>query len=179
MNNERGISLILTFFIMVIVLSVILSISVILYSEVRVVRNMSNSMVSFYAAESGIEKILYYDRQVLPVLDQDADGNNILAERGLCSMFDQVLNPINYCNASGSLDQSLYCQNSSKTELAVGGCDAGACKNCTIQFNTFFDNRTYDITASVATNGNTSYYLDAKSNGAFNGTGRQIEINTP
>lgn len=55
-DSERGVSLIITFFIMIIVLAVVLSISILLYSEVKVIRNIGNSMVSFYAGESGIEK---------------------------------------------------------------------------------------------------------------------------
>ena len=78
-NLQKGVSLIISFFIMVIILSVVLSVSALLYSEIKVIRNIGNSVVSFYAADSGIEKLIYYDRKVLP------DG----AVRGLCSMLEK------------------------------------------------------------------------------------------
>lgn len=63
-GNEKGVALIITFFIMIIILAVTLSISSILYSEIKILRNIGSSVVAFYAADSGIEKVLYYDRQV-------------------------------------------------------------------------------------------------------------------
>lgn len=60
-NRQKGVSLIITFFIMMIVLSVVLSISTLLYVQIKAIRNMGNSVISYYAAESGIEKVLYYD----------------------------------------------------------------------------------------------------------------------
>lgn len=63
MNSEKGVSLIITFFIMVIVLAVVLAVSSILYSEIKIIRNIGDSVVAFYAADSGVEKTLYYDRK--------------------------------------------------------------------------------------------------------------------
>ncbi len=65
-NSEKGVSLILTFFVLVIVLAVVLSVSVILYSEIKIIRNIGDSVVAFYAADSGVEKVLYYDRKTAP-----------------------------------------------------------------------------------------------------------------
>lgn len=65
MQKERGVSLIITFFILVIILAAVLAISTILYGEIKVIRNMGNSVVAFYAADSGVEKTLYYDRKII------------------------------------------------------------------------------------------------------------------
>ena len=178
-NSEKGVSLIMAFFIMIIILSVVLAVSTILYSEVKVIRNINNSIVSFYAADSGIEKVLFYDRQVVPVIGQDKDRNDIFAPRGLCAMLANTYP--NYClgddfpNDPNVPDHSIYCNGPAINPLAAGGCDVNTCTNCKITFDTSFDDRTYSVEASVVPN----QYLDVKSNGAFKDTGRQIEIFVP
>ncbi|OGZ65048.1 MAG: hypothetical protein A2812_02415 [Candidatus Staskawiczbacteria bacterium RIFCSPHIGHO2_01_FULL_36_16] len=74
-NSQKGVSLIITFFIAIIILFIVLSISTLLYSEIKVIRNIGNSVNAFYTAESGIEKVLYYDRKT-----PDVEG------RGVCSI---------------------------------------------------------------------------------------------
>jgi hypothetical protein len=157
---QAGVSLIITFFITVIILSVVLSMSVILYSEVKVIRNTGSSVASFYAAESGIEKVQYYERQVVP------NG----AARGLCSIF-------NSCPTSGG-DPSAYCA----VVTAPNGtdCAAATCTSCMVSFSTTFDSRTYTTTATISPDGGFSD-LDIKSKGNYpivNGTQRQIETLT-
>ena len=168
-NCEKGVSLIITFFIMIIILTVVLSISIILYSEIKVIRNIGNSMISLYAADSGIEKVLYYDRQVLP------EG----ASRGLCSMLDS-----NYCivdpdPSNISVDHSIYCNaipGSPISPAPVGDdCNYATCTNCTISFSTVLGNKNYSVQAIT----NSSYYLDIQSIGTFGGAGRKIEITAP
>lgn len=176
--RQKGISLIITFFIMIIILSVVLSISALLYSEVKIIRNMGNSVVSFYAADSGVEKLFYYDRQVLPL---SGDGvNNV--QRGLCSMLDAAHNTCN--NAKNpSYDSSIYCDavvmgqvGSSDSEK---GCDYDVCDDCTISFNTNLDNgSSYNLTAQVYPLSGVSNF-DIKSKGIFGGTQsaqREVEV---
>lgn len=170
-NSQRGVSLIITFFIMIIILAVVLSISALLYSEVKVIRNIGNSIISLYAADSGIEKVLYYDRQVLE------NG----AKRGLCSMFDSIGNSSKYCGNMVGYDPSIYCLNVSAADSAGGtGCDINTCTNCTISFNTNFgndDKRTYYTTAKVYPDvDGKSFDLEINSRGAFGTAERQIQI---
>lgn len=168
-SGQKGFSLIITFFIMIIVLAVVLSISAILYSEVKVIRNIGNSMISLYAADSGLEKFFYYDGNVLP-----AGG-----ARGFCYMLD-ASNP-NYCRAdqAGAPDHSIYCNNPEIAPLnqVDGGCDINSCSSCKISFDTTFDKRVYYVEAKVDTAN--SLYLDITSSGAFGGAGRKIEIVAP
>lgn len=138
-NSEKGISLLITFFIMIIVLSVILSISVILYSEIKVIRNMGDSVVAFYTAASGVEKILYYDRKVIP---EGATGS----KRGVCYM----------CKPAEPGDTSHIIDPDCKSIIAPAedptGCDSKTCENCKISFNntTLSGRKNYSITATVA-----------------------------
>jgi len=186
-NNQKGVSLIITLFIMIIILFVVLSISSLLYSQVKVIRNVGDSVVSFYAADSGVEKVLYYDRQVLAL----ATGGKAQISRGLCSMIDPnnpdgtTTNNLN-CSVAhdNSLDPSIYCENSTPSPFtATGGCDPNNCNNCTITFDTTFDNNTryYKVTAAVDTN---TYYLHITSKGVFpNGNlgaaSREIDTSSP
>lgn len=113
-NSERGVSLIITFFILVIILAVILSVSIILYSQIKIIRNIGDSVVAFYAAETGIEKTLYYDRYGAP---ENATGS----KRGVCNICD------NYetCLLRLPLNSDPL------------GCGAETCENCKIKYEGF------------------------------------------
>lgn len=131
-NSEKGVSLIITFFILVIVLAVVLSISIILYSEIKIIRNIGDSVVAFYAADSGVEKTLYYDRKAVP---EGATGG----KRGLC----------NLCNACPN-GECLDC-----IVPATDGCNLTSCEDCTVTFNTTLSDlpnpkKTYSVTAVVS-----------------------------
>lgn len=108
-NKERGVSLIITFFILTIILAVVLSISVLLYGQVKIIRNIGNSIVAFYAADSGVEKALYYDRKM-----GVAQGI-----RGICGICDLCLvnGDCNLCSVTGN------------------DCDASSCSDCSISFS--------------------------------------------
>jgi len=165
-DKQKGVSLIITFFIMLIVLAIVLSISALLYSEVKVIRNISNSMASLYAADSGIEKVLYYDRQIIP------SG----ATRGLCSMLTFISKDTPYCITNISSNPSIYCNNPVITPLATGGCAVNNCTNCQISFHSVFnDGGAYYVTAKVYFDGMFSN-LEIESKGVFGSAGRQIKI---
>lgn len=206
-NSQKGVSLIITFFVMIIILSITLAISALLYSEVKIIRNMGDSVIAFYAADSGIEKVLYYDRQVLPSLSlgacstgADCDSgqtcvNNfctIPAKRGLCVMYDSMINPNAYCQPdpatfNPNIEYGIYCNPLSgfetpqiyNTELAnnIDGCDASVCKNCQISFKTSFDDREYSVVAKVypsATGESSNFQVESK--GSFGSAQRQVRV---
>jgi hypothetical protein len=165
-KNQNGVSLIITFFIMTIILSVVLSISAILYSEVKIIRNVGNSVTAFYAADSGVEKILYYDRVVLPTVkvdppvtctnDDECDLSKSQfcvdnfcyqkATRGICSMipFNVINNPSacpNSVSSPGLPDSSIYCDNITGPTVPPEdseGCDPAVCNDCKLSFKTNF-----------------------------------------
>lgn len=164
MEKQKGVSLIITLFIMIVILAVVLSVSTILYSEIKVIKNISNSVVAFYAADSGVEKVLYYDKKVIP--DE--------AERGFCSMCSS-----NACTTENS-NHSMDCLDCQLTVLNDDptGCDPDICNNCEISFNTDFDGKTYNVIAAVSPGAGDSSILEIKSKGFFGGTGRKIDILT-
>jgi len=131
----------------------VLSISTIVFNEVKIISNISNTISSFYSANSGIEKTLYYARKQIPV------GGYT----GIC----------NICNACNSSD----CQSCVTTPLASSGCDLINCNNCEVTYQSSFNNRTYVIDATISPDSNPSYsVLHINSKGLYNSTTRNLSI---
>ncbi len=164
-HSESGVALIIVFFVMLIIIAVVLSTSVFLYTSIKVVRNISSSVVSFYAADSGIEKLLYYDRRVLV-----GEG------RGVCNMC-AVTDPS--CPTSGADELNCQCEppvvNNPTTH--PDGCDPDVCSDCTISFTTQFGQEWYTVEATVYPNKD-PFDMEIRSSGFFNGIGRAINVST-
>jgi hypothetical protein len=162
---EGGVSLVITFFIMIIILSVVLSISTILYTQLKNLRNTSNSVISYYAAESGVEKVLYYDKKVLPV------NGTTTAARGLCwmllSSYSSESNS-NYCQSSGASDAGIYCNSGTPSS-----CNPDVCgTSCETDFTTSFDGESYTV---KAISGGSLPSITISSVGSYGGTSREID----
>ncbi len=136
LNYQKGVSLIITLFIMIIILAVVVSISTLLYSEMKVMRNIGNSVVGLYSADSGIEKVLYYDRQVQPSNGISCRNNAGCSSpypfcvngycvasvaRGLCAMIHgEYINTTNYCNNNATNnDSSTRCKPSTDASFSA------------------------------------------------------------
>ena len=61
-NKEKGVTLYLSVVIMSIMMSIVLGISTIVFYQIKIVKGLGDSVVSFYAADTGIERILYDDK---------------------------------------------------------------------------------------------------------------------
>lgn len=57
-SNQEGISLLLAILVLALVLGAALGISTILLQEIKMARATGNSIIAFYAAETGIEQVL-------------------------------------------------------------------------------------------------------------------------
>jgi len=147
-KKERGVVLLLSFFIMSLALSVVLGISTILLGGIKVMRELGNSVVSFYTADTGIEEILYFDNQEVP------EGG----ARGFC----------NICNVRVANDCS-------GTTCTISGihCELDNCTDCEISYCTVVGDKTYDIDASIDPLEGVSF----KSFGIYKKTTRAIELN--
>lgn len=158
MNLEKGVSLIITFFILTIILAVVLSISVILYSQIKVIRNIGNSVVAFYLADSGMEKSLYYMRHGSP----ENNGTN-----GLC----------NICNVCPSTDDLEYlnCLNCNN-HVSGNDCGVNTCKDCTISFDNYFTDSNgngYNVSAVISQD---TKDTTIDSGGVYDSVARKIEL---
>jgi len=56
--SQKGVSLYLAIVIMVILLAIVLSVATILVGQLKMIREMENSVIAFYAADTGIEEVL-------------------------------------------------------------------------------------------------------------------------
>lgn len=59
-NNQSGVALVYALLIMIIIMTTVLALTALVTNEVRMSVSITNSIGSFYAAESGIEKAMYY-----------------------------------------------------------------------------------------------------------------------
>ena len=167
-EREKGVSLIITFFILTIILAIVFSISILLYNGIKIIRNVGNSVVAFYAADSGVEKFFYYDMQQKPVGGQ----------RGLCSIRETC--PDNCTPGTdggpGTCVES-HCLESDYTidPLYPTGCDPLICESCKVTFNSFFDGKRYTVSAEAKiVDGVVSTIL--KSTGIYKDVSRRIEL---
>jgi len=122
-NHQQGVSLITTFLIVAILLAVVLALVTIVYNQRTITANSASSVSSFYAADTGIEKTLYFDRKQIP----------LGATRGFC----------NICTVCTD------CTGCTVTPLAPSGCALNTCNNCELRYNSTFDGRTYSVDATL------------------------------
>jgi hypothetical protein len=67
-RSQKGVSVLLASLIMTILLAMSLGLSSILLRQLKMMRGMGDSVVAFYAADTGVERALYeYTGQTLPV----------------------------------------------------------------------------------------------------------------
>lgn len=173
-NKQKGVSLIITFFIMIVILAVVLAISILLYGEIKIIRNIGSSVVAFYAADSGIEKVLYYDKQVIPEMP-DREPEELEPERGFCAMCDTIANPL-ACEPGSESDDCNTCEKNGEGN----GCKYNVCNNCEITFSTELTNefgkrKYYEVRAKVTPNSGT-VDMEIRSKGYFSDATRQIYI---
>jgi len=123
-NSQKGVSLLITFFVMAISLAIVLGITVILLGEIKTIRGMGYSIKAFCAADTGLEKTLYYDRKVFDSLTQ---------ERGICSICTNCPD----------------CASCSAVDVEDGGCDS--CTSCEVSYsNNLGGEKSFQIEATVS-----------------------------
>lgn len=59
LKREKGASLYLTYIIMVVLLAIGLGLSTIVFSQIRMLKGMGDSVIAIHAADTGVERILY------------------------------------------------------------------------------------------------------------------------
>jgi hypothetical protein len=179
-NKEKGVALIIMFFVMIVIVAAVLSVSSLLFSEIKMIRSISSSVIGFYAADSGIEKVLYYDRKVFP--------EGVESKRGLCAMC-ALENPT--CSGNGNDNDGLTCACETPfiieealahpTDYPGASCDVDKCKFCNVSFSTTFgsinNKKTYRVEAIAGgTDYATETVFQADALGTYNGVSRAINI---
>jgi hypothetical protein len=161
-NKQKGFSLIVVFFVMSIMLVVVLSMISVLLGEMNTMRNIGDSTVAYYLAESGVEKTLYFDRQ---------DPSGICNICTVCTEGDTF----NNCNAC-----TLTLGANIGEEENIDGCSVGSCVNCELSYNTSYvdssGNKNYNIKAKITPS---DIYSETAifSSSIYNETAKTIETN--
>ncbi len=161
-NSQKGVSLIIVFLVMTVMIAIVLSIGTILFNEIKIIGAIGNSTSAFYSADTGIEKTSYLDRKKIP------SGGS----RGFCDI-------CNSCNQAG-VSPDTFCSNCVATPIEVNGCDLATCRNCYITYDAIVADKTYTVYALVAPdpfNANYSVFT-INSKGFFRQTIRQIEASS-
>jgi len=151
LNSQKGVSLYIAFMIMMSLLAIAFGISAILFSQMKMIRGIGDSVIAFYAADTGIEKTLFFDNKKIP------DGGT----RGLCDICNQ-------CPGTECRDWTV----------TGGDCDPISCTDCTCGFYTTFDGKRYNIKATVLTTGgpSTTTITTIRSIGIYKETRRAIQV---
>jgi len=104
-KNEKGISIYLALMVMSILLALSLGISTILFGQMKIMKEMGYSVIAFYAADTGIEKILYDDSQGIDIMTTCPESTPCLGNVGDANFSVIVISPgsldcpssVNYC----------------------------------------------------------------------------------
>jgi hypothetical protein len=80
-NNQKGLSLYLAVILMAIVLAIVFGITTILLTQLESIKGMGNSVVAFYAADTGIEQVLDSGRTA-PVSSCTTEASACLLDTG-------------------------------------------------------------------------------------------------
>jgi hypothetical protein len=92
-NGEKGISILLAVLILSLVLTVALGTSTVLIGQVRSIKDVSKSVVAFYAADAGIEELLLSD----PPVDISGAVGAATYDVSVVDNTDPDCNAPNYC----------------------------------------------------------------------------------
>lgn len=93
--SNKGVSLYLAIIIMVLLLAMALGINAILLGQLKMIRGMGDSVIAFFAADTGIERALYEERSVSGELDNGARYEaQFLAGGGQCDAPNYCLKSI-------------------------------------------------------------------------------------
>lgn len=108
---QKGVSLYLALMIIAILLSIILGLSTILISQIRVIKGMGDSVTAFCAAETGIERVLYEAKL----------GENIIEQQPYQDSFNNASYIVNVYdhNNPECADADYYCIKSVGTYLGT------------------------------------------------------------
>lgn len=146
-NQQKGVSLIITFLIVVVLLTIVLGMAIFFLSQVNIIANTGNSLSAFFAADTGVEKTLYLNK-ISP------QTGSVAIAAGFCGI------------CSSCAGASNDCQNCAYTPLVPNGCNA-SCDNCKVTYTTVIDQRTIAVEATVTPNSpNPIFFINAT--GVFN-----------
>ena len=61
-DSQKGVILIITFFVTTIIILILMSVSTILFNEIKILQSTRKLISTFYASDSNMEKTLYLNK---------------------------------------------------------------------------------------------------------------------
>lgn len=114
--NKKGVSLYLALVIMAILFSISLMASTILLGQIRMIKGMGDSVIAFYAADTGIEKTLLYREDPMLTPGQDIE---VVLDNGATYKITVFSTGAMGCNAENSCIQSIGSYKDTKRAIEV------------------------------------------------------------
>lgn len=103
--SQKGVSLYLALMVMTVLLAIALGVNTILVSQIKMIKGMENSVIAFYAADTGIEKILYDASQGIDIIADCPESNPCQDSLGNNASFSIVVLP----NGESGCSATDYC----------------------------------------------------------------------
>ena len=97
-NNNKGVAVYIAIVIMTVILGVSLGMADIVIKQIKITSVIGDSIRAFYAADTGMEKVLFYDSVTV----------GTQPDYGLCYLWTTV----NYCRVSEGWTGNLLCKDS-------------------------------------------------------------------
>lgn len=119
-HTKKGISLVISLIMTTLLLSLSLSISNIVVRQIRLINASSNSQISFYAADTGLECALYWDTHS----DGTVSNGVSLAYFGTATTYTPANNPIE-CGDGAAKPMNFQKQISGDTATSIFSIDLG------------------------------------------------------
>lgn len=146
MSSQKGISLIITFLAVTVMLAMALGMVVILLPQIRLITNFGDSISAFYSADTGVEKTVHLAK----ISPQTGQPGRTAGFCGICSSCNSTTND---------------CQNCALTPLVANGCNT-SCDNCKVTYSSSYDGRNFSVEATVTPGSPAIFYII--STGYFN-----------
>ena len=80
-NKEKGVSLYISFLLLTTLLSLALGLSALLVGQLKIIRGVGDSLIAIYAAEVGVERVLYIDTEFCGLEDSFAERVDCIQEQ--------------------------------------------------------------------------------------------------
>ena len=126
-KNQKGVSIFLALVVMTVFLAISLGLSVLLLGETRIIRGMGYSVIAFYAADTGVEEMLYLDLKCQGSYCDDDPGDICIDEpecsglRSGVTITDVLDNGASYeAEFSGGPFSTCYGRNFDKNTTSTG-----------------------------------------------------------
>ena len=167
-NNQNGVILVMSMLILSVMMTSVFALSRIIMGEINMTRNIDNSIIAFYVAESGIEKSLYYIKNSQEVEDfyhfsmldgtehQFRDDNErkiTIIEASTEADYFQTYNMLKnnpthvaIIDPSGDVSDVIHHRNKYKIFWEVDNCEVSGNAKLEITLESFKNNFTYSDT---------------------------------